>query len=351
MSEKNVDMLQKLKEIFSRGNITVADFPQEEVEALIHEENQIWLEDITNKINCYEFICSNLVDMAIQNGESAELVKVLEELIQTQKKTQEQICAEINIHEEFDRINNLRKISYEKFTHKVYSKYQFQSQLGENAFKGKGVVYTVITGDYDTLKEPLCVDAEYDYICYTDNRYVTSDIWSVRYIENTEGLDNTRLARKYKMMCYELLGEYDYSIYVDGKMQIVGSLKNMIERYSAGNPMLCFPHCSRECAYKEAEALVKENCNQCEIITMQMKGYEKEGYPRNNGLLDTACLVRKHNDKGLQDVMKAWWNEVKNKSKRDQLSIGYACWKHNFHYDLADLFLYDNEYLLGKRHK
>lgn len=115
----------------------------EEIETLIHEENQIWLEDITNKINCYEFVCSNLVDMAVQSGESAELV---------------------------------------------------QSQSGENAFKGKGVVYAVITVDYDALKAPLFGDEDYDYICYTDNRNMTSDIWSIRYIENTEGLDNTHLA-------------------------------------------------------------------------------------------------------------------------------------------------------------
>lgn len=351
MNEKSVDMLKKLKETFSRENTAVARFPQKELEAFIHEENQIWLKDISNKIKCYEFVWSNLIDMAVLSGERGELIEVLDAFIKSQEIPKEKICSGLNIHDEFEKVNNLRHISYKRFVHRICSQYQYQSKLGENAFQGRGVVYTVITGAYDSLKEPLYVDADYDYICYTDNRNLTSDIWMIRYVENPEGLDNVRLSRKYKILGHEYLSEYDYSIYIDGKMQIVGSLKNMVERYSMGNPMLCFPHCSRVCAYKEAEAVVEENRDMSDMITKQMKEYEEEGYPRNNGLIDAACLVRKHQDKVLQKVMECWWNEVKNKSKRDQLSIGYACWKHGFHYDLADLFLYDNEYLVGKEHK
>ena len=61
------------------------------------------------------------------------------------------------------------------------------------------VIYTAIIGDYDTLKEPEYIDENCDYICFTDNWELTSDIWQIRLVENTS-LDSTRLQRMYKVL-------------------------------------------------------------------------------------------------------------------------------------------------------
>jgi hypothetical protein len=41
--------------------------------------------------------------------------------------------------------------------------------------KNNKVVYTCITGDYDTLIEPRYVTEGFDYVCFTDNPSLTSD--------------------------------------------------------------------------------------------------------------------------------------------------------------------------------
>lgn len=231
----------------------------------------------------------------------------------------------------------------------IYLRYKPAAADNTRAFCGRGVVYTVITGNYDDLNEPEFVNPDFDYICFTDNRKLRSEIWKMRVIDNENHLDMTRLARRYKIMCSEYLPEYDYSIYIDGKIQIRGDLKDYIKKYSAGRPMLCFPHFLRTCAYEEAEACIAVHKDDPGIITAQMEGYREAGFPENYGMIDSACLVREHHNAALNKVLEDWWHEVREKSKRDQLSIEYACWKNNFQHDLCDLYIYQNRYICKKR--
>ena len=45
--------------------------------------------------------------------------------------------------------------------------------------KNKKVVYTCISGKYDTLMDPIYVNDDFDYICYTDQPF-KSNIWEIR---------------------------------------------------------------------------------------------------------------------------------------------------------------------------
>ncbi|MDL2302121.1 DUF616 domain-containing protein, partial [Lachnospiraceae bacterium OttesenSCG-928-D06] len=171
-----------------------------------------------------------------------------------------------------------------------------------------------------------------------------SDVWKIRLIENRAKLDFTRFARKHKILVHKYLAEYDYSIYVDGKIKIIGDFTQFIMKYSKGNPLLCFPHYERDCLYEEMEACVQLKKDDEFVMREQVTAYKQEGYPTHDGLIDSACLIRNHRDAQLCRVMEDWWNEVMRKSKRDQISFGYACWKNNFCYDICDLFIYDNDY-------
>lgn len=239
--------------------------------------------------------------------------------------------------------------TYREAAQKAYDNYKYKTSKKENIFNGKGVVYTVITGGYDQLNEPQYVDENFDYICLTDCASLNSKVWKIQIIENPDNLDNVRLARNHKILCNKYLSQYDYSIYVDGKLQIIGDLKKYILTYSSGSSMLCFPHFVRDCAYEEAIACITEGKDNPEIIKNQMMYYSEEGYPLHDGLVDSACLVRNHHDEKLNKVLECWWNEIKTWSRRDQLSFGYACWKNGFQYDMSDLFIYENEFVCKKR--
>lgn len=239
--------------------------------------------------------------------------------------------------------------AYKEASRNAYNNYKYNSTNKKDIFHGKGVVYTVITGSYDKLNEPEYVDEDFDYICLTNNPSLTSKVWKIQIIENPNNLDNVRLARNHKILCNKYLNQYDYSIYVDGKLQIMGDLRKYIHTYSNGSAMLCFPHFVRDCAYEEAIACVQAGKDNPEIIKQQMQHYCEEGYPVHAGLVDSACLIRSHRDEKLNKVLECWWDEIRTWSRRDQLSFGYACWKNDFHYDISDLFIYENEFICKKR--
>lgn len=241
-------------------------------------------------------------------------------------------------------------------------KYKMQSQIGhlknreKNSksldvkdrsipFEGKGVVYSAITGNYDNVKAPEFVNPEWDYILFTNNPNITSDIWEVRFLENKEMLDNVRLARHVKIMGHEYLSEYDYSIWVDGKLRIKDNLRECIEKYRRKEPLLCFNHYINDCIYKEFEMCVAMKKDDPLVMERQMMSYKDENYPEHNGMIDSAILIREINNEKLHSVMETWWNQVRNGSRRDQLSFNYACWKNDFLYDTTDLYIYGNKYV------
>ena len=46
----------------------------------------------------------------------------------------------------------------------------------------KNCIYTAIIGDYDNLYTPKIVTEGWDYICFTDNKKLKSDFWTIKYV-------------------------------------------------------------------------------------------------------------------------------------------------------------------------
>lgn len=208
------------------------------------------------------------------------------------------------------------------------------------------VIYTVIAGNYDTLKDPEFIDENCDYVCFTDSGELASGIWQVRMMEDA-GLDSTRHQRMYKVLPHRFLPEYEYSVYVDGNVRITGSLRDFVRNQWKGAPLLGLKHPSRDNVYDEAEACINLGKDDPGIIRRQIARYRSEGYRADNGLTVTNIMFRRHKDKRLVKVMEDWWDEIRENSRRDQLSFCYVCWKNHFEYDVSDLKSYRSEYWMN----
>ena len=86
----------------------------------------------------------------------------------------------------------------------------------------KNVIYTCLTGNYDGLKQPKYIYDGYDYICFS-NEFSESHIgiWEIRKIP-FETNDKLRLSRFVKINPHLALPEYEYSLWMDSNLQIVG---------------------------------------------------------------------------------------------------------------------------------
>ena len=51
--------------------------------------------------------------------------------------------------------------------------------------------------------------------------------------------------------------------------------------------------------------------------------------PKNYGLLQCNLIVREHNNETCIKIMQDWWQEFKNYSKRDQISLPHVLYKNN----------------------
>ncbi len=117
--------------------------------------------------------------------------------------------------------------------------------------------------------------------------------------------------------------------------------------------MLCFPHPTRQSIEEELEALksvrVKDQ-GLCDKMDEQVREYKNIGYDDSIDLVESACLIRSNHDETLIEVMEDWWKEIQTRSDRDQLSLGYVCWKHEYQFDISALNIYNNNYLKHHPH-
>ena len=196
--------------------------------------------------------------------------------------------------------------------------------------KNKKVVYTCITGCYDALIEPKVISSGFDYICFTDNNDLKSDIWQIKPLpKEAEEFSNVKKQRFAKINPHIILKEYDLSIWVDGNVDLQGDLNTFLSKYINDDEIIYVPtHPARKCIYDEEKAVITLKKDKKEITRPQITRYMEEGFPKKYGLLQSNILVRRHNNPMCIKLMETWFEEVKNGSHRDQLSFNYASWKN-----------------------
>lgn len=198
------------------------------------------------------------------------------------------------------------------------------------------VVYTCITNNYDLLKEIKYIDEGVSYICFTDNDKLTSKTWKIVYLDSNLidlNLSFVKQQRFIKLCPHKLdcLNNYDISVWVDANIVINNSIKELVQLYHKDGCFLTtFKHPVRNCVYKEGDTCIRIKKDKKENIEPQLLGYKSEGYPENNGMLESNMLIRNHNLPNCKKLMDSWWEELKSKSHRDKLSFNYVVWKHHF---------------------
>lgn len=244
-------------------------------------------------------------------------------------------------------------LAYMKNKEIVYGQCRNESEFDEKHFQGKGVVYTAIMGEYDQVHIPQVVDKDLDYVLFTDNLSLRSDFWDIRYIgtDDSECDSAVKRARKVKILGYRYLDNYDYSIWIDGDGEIVGNIREYIEKYRLRNPIICVNHPEFDCVYQEAELCSRVKKDDPFLIQRQMDNYKRNGYPANNGLIASGFLVREIHNADLNFLMDQWWEEIKQGSIRDQLSFEYVFWKYGKKYDTSDIEIWDNKYIIFTGHR
>lgn len=207
------------------------------------------------------------------------------------------------------------------------------------------VIYTIITGGYNNILQPIVVDERFDYILFSnDFQCKHIGVWEIRGIPTVvNSNDNKRLSRYPKSHPDEMLSEYDASLYIDANIQIAerGIYERVIELYKKGviYAGIKLNISNRDCIYDHALDMCMMGVEHDYVAASQCHELYKRGFPRHYGLNENNVMYRRHCAE-MKIVNEEWWWWITNYSFRDQFSFMYCLWKNNI----------PNVYLLPSEH-
>lgn len=171
------------------------------------------------------------------------------------------------------------------------------------------------------------------YVVYTDRfqsgRWPAGNgvIWTVYPLMHMDATPR-RTARWHKLNSHQLFPNAARVLWFDGclvpKQHV--SFAPLFDLVTDTIPVASFQHPVRNCVYEELAACIRLHKDDPDVMTDQVHRYRDFlNYPANNGLAETACVVRKHGE-AVTQFNRQWWHQVNQGSHRDQLSFNLSLW-------------------------
>lgn len=218
--------------------------------------------------------------------------------------------------------------------------YQKAEQSGFESLKKKIkstdriAIYTCITNNYDRLNEPLYIEDNCDYFFITDENgkkqisdssvYKLIDIDNVVPKELMSPKDKNRYCKSHG---YEIFKEYDYSIYLDGNIQIVKPMLPLLKMM--GQIGVAFhKHPSADDVYEEAMSLSLRTRITKEEADKTIKWFWNSGMPRFYGMVECGVILCDNRNLLGNELLNKWFcNYDKGSAKRDQMYMAFTLWE------------------------
>ena len=204
--------------------------------------------------------------------------------------------------------------------------------LPSNRFEsGRHLIYTVIAGDYDSLKAPLWNPINVDYRAFVSGPvHSMTGGWELSQLpENTS--DAKMLNRKMKILGVEFEKQYDSIIYVDGSIQIIGSLEHTIVRFlNSGKALGLFRHYDRDNPWDELLACKESGYlsdDEARFEEVRLQRLKDEGVSLS--LFDAGVIIKNPQKKALSEISVRWFELFIQNPIRDQLSLPIVVWEQD----------------------
>jgi len=186
----------------------------------------------------------------------------------------------------------------------------------------KKVIYTCITGAYDTLIKPPAIRLEWDYICFTDavDTPGSNGVWKLVPLSAGQ-MDNAAASRYPKLLPHRFLADYDLSLYIDPNISISNDAfyEEVAKKLQA--PISMVPHGIRDCIYEEIlSCYLAGHCRFRDAYRLKKK-LNKDGIPPHYGFYENNIILRQHNSPKIIELDEAWWDAYINGIHRDQLHL------------------------------
>ncbi len=245
-----------------------------------------------------------------------------------------------DIHEVLDEKN----VIYDYFglnEIKEYSGSKFREVISEqsNEIKEKDklnfriAIYTCITNNYDNYNEPKVFEEGCDYYFITDKQGEDIKISPKVKLISIENVcpSDIKVPKDQNRYCkthgYLIFPQYDYTIYIDGGIEIISPIKELIQK--VGDIGLAFhrhPFCND--AYLEAFSLSARGRIKYSEALETVNNFVEDGFPRHYGMAEAGVIICRNNSDIARKVLQEWFElYMISSAKRDQIYLAYTLWK------------------------
>lgn len=195
---------------------------------------------------------------------------------------------------------------------------------GAQGPRSRLVVYTALFGDYDALFLPSAEQAaRCDFVIFTDQPSVPAP-WRRAQVDFASP-DKSKRNRFHKLLPHRLFPQYEWSLYLDANVDLCADPIEFLDRHCRLGPaFFVFPHPVRTSIAEELGACIAGRKDNAVSMLRQVARYFDSGFGHAFPLTENNVLLRRHNDPELVALSEAWWEEVRSRSGRDQLSLPYV---------------------------
>jgi hypothetical protein len=190
------------------------------------------------------------------------------------------------------------------------------------------LVYSCVTGQYDSPPPLAQAEPGVDHVLLCDPAQGLPSGWKAMEMPtHLHHLGPAAINRYAKMHPHLLFPGHDASVYVDGNVQVLGHLRELVESALRRHGMAAYAHPFRRCIYQEGEECARAGHAWCWELARQMGAYRQDGFAPDSGMFECNVLIRNHRHPDLPRLMQAWWTTYLQGVKRDQISLPYLSWK------------------------
>ncbi len=191
------------------------------------------------------------------------------------------------------------------------------------------LIYTSVFGHYDWVFPPVETAEDVNYILVTDNPETQVTGWQSLVVDSEKFESSRAASRYYKMLPQKAFPNFDYSLYVDGNIRLLGDIKPVFNEFIASKACLgLFKHPLRTSVQEEVEACLKAaKLVRTDRLKKELSFYQQEDFPDNVGLFEAGVMLRNHRHPDINPSMNCWWSLYQQFGSRDQFSLPYVIWK------------------------
>lgn len=196
----------------------------------------------------------------------------------------------------------------------------------------KIAIYTCITNDYDDPPNISYLESNVDYFLITDKKYEEPILNGFKVINVDDCvplfMTNPKDINRYcKSHGAKIFKKYDFSIYFDGNIDIVGPITNCIS-LAQKSGLAFHKHPFVSDAYHELFRVYAANRISKSESIATAKWLFEEGYPRNVLCLDCNVIVCDNRNSFAVNLLDEWFRlYMSGAAKRDQIYMSYLLWK------------------------